>query len=319
MKKQEHPFLAQSRLVMDREYSLYLCLLRVPRIRGIWKLGERISSGENADVYEATDRYDDQYVAKIERGSQQYMVQEAEVYNAMLGREGFARFYFFGKHLGLRVLVLQRLWMDFTGLLHFLGNAFSTKDVLLSAVQLLSRLEALHDRGYVHGVLHPGNIMVGSPYSDQDHTIFLINFGNAHKYIDDRMTHVPPQHIGGVVGTLTFGSASMLEGNLQSRRDDLESLAYILVYLYRGELPWTPYCHTRELNRVISMKRELSPADVCLGMPLSLTRFLRVVRAMTFSEQPNYARLRSIFKESLRRRDICPCSDFDWEVFSESD
>ncbi|KAI0310387.1 kinase-like domain-containing protein, partial [Amylostereum chailletii] len=101
----------------------------------------------------------------------------------------------------------------------------------------ISHLESLHSRGYIHRDIKPSNFLFG--LEEESMRVFLIDFGLAHRYIDpDSGRHIPFNHTKELIGTPRWASINAHSGIEQSRRDDLESLAYVLIYFARGSLPW---------------------------------------------------------------------------------
>ena len=101
----------------------------------------------------------------------------------------------------------------------------------------LSRLKHVHSRNFVHRDLKPSNITMGTGI--QSNMVHLIDFGLAKEYRDpNTYEHIPFKKDVGIVRTATFASINSHLGLELGRRDDLESLAYVLIYFLRGSLPW---------------------------------------------------------------------------------
>ena len=69
--------------------------------------------------------------------------------------------------------------------------------------------------------------------------IYLAEFGLCAKYCSSKTgKHILPGFRGTFTGTLKYASANAQRGNQQSRRDDLESLGYSIIFFMKGKLPW---------------------------------------------------------------------------------
>jgi serine/threonine protein kinase len=114
---------------------------------------------------------------------------------------------------------------------------FTLKTVLMIADQVIQRVEYFHSRGFLHRDLKPDNFLVG--LNSRAHYIHLIDLGLAKRYRDSKTEeHIPFRSDKNLTGTARYASLWTHMGYEQSRRDDLECLGYLLLYLIRGSLPW---------------------------------------------------------------------------------
>ena len=154
----------------------------------------------------------------------------------------------------------------------------------------LAAIESLHTRHYIHRDIKPANFMIladsPSPVS------FLIDFGLAQQFRSPT-TYIHTQYSSHcpVVGTLPFTSIVGQQGGTQSRRDDLESLAYTIIYSAHGELPWTG---CRNPRTVLQKKLGIPIKVLCQGLPTPFCDFITHVRSLEFDEMPDYRRLHSV-------------------------
>ena len=142
------------------------------------------------------------------------------------------------------ILVMENLGQDLYELFEQHGEQFSTKTVLMLAEQFLDRIEYLHERGYIHRDIKPENFLMG--LGESKDTVYLADFGLAEK--NDEVYNEK----AGFAGTLKYASINTHLGISQSRRDDMESIGYVLVLFQTGRLPW--------LNKWTSF---LSPKNMC--------------------------------------------------------
>jgi serine/threonine protein kinase len=173
----------------------------------------------------------------------------------------------------------------------------STEMVACIAVEALSILEKLHCRGYVHGDVKPENFLMGTPGTVDEKKLFLVDLGLATKWRDSiGGGHVDYDQRPDVFrGTVRYASVHAHLGRTGSRRDDLESLAYTLVFLLRGRLPWQGYQGDNKGFLVCKKKMATSPEMLCCFCPAPFKTFLEYVVNMKFDEEPNYAKMIALF------------------------
>ncbi|CAN1331188.1 Casein kinase 1-like protein HD16 [Linum perenne] len=173
----------------------------------------------------------------------------------------------------------------------------SEQMVACIAVEAISILEQLHSRGFVHGDVKPENFLLGQPGTPEEKKLYLVDLGLASRWMDSTSgRHVEYDQKPDVFrGTVRYASVHAHLGRTGSRRDDLESLAYTLVFLLRGKLPWQGYVGENKSFLVSKKKMATSPEMLCCLCPTPFQHFLEMVTNMKFDEEPNYSRLISIF------------------------
>lgn len=150
----------------------------------------------------------------------------------------------------------------------------------------------MHARDYIHRDIKPSNILLGRRQQAQH--VFIIDFGLAVRYHDPiTHFHIPYRSGRQLTGTARWASINTHIGIEQSRRDDLESLAYVLIYLLRGSLPWQ---NLTDDARILSMKQSLSPDALCDNLPPEFGAFLSYVRGLAFEANPDYAYLHGLLR-----------------------
>ena len=134
--------------------------------------------------------------------------------------------------------------------------------------------------------------------------VHLVDFGLLKEFRDPNThAHIPYTQTLGLTRTAMFASIHSHLGWELGRRDDLESLAYVLIYLLRGSLPWQGLKHRRR-NRVVESKQKTSTRDLCLGLPMEFRTFLDYSRSLSFHDKPDYGYLRKPLRRSPIMRGI---------------
>jgi casein kinase 1 len=125
-------------------------------------------------------------------------------------------------------------------------------------------------------------------------SVFLIDFGLARPFRNPATyLHIPYSKDHLPIGTVPFMSVNTQQGYSQSRRDDLESLAYTIIHSTRGNLPW----RNISANRILKKKESITPEELCEGLPVHFCKFVSYVRSLGFDEKPDYQSLHSILSK----------------------
>jgi len=123
--------------------------------------------------------------------------------------------------------------------------------------------------------------------------VFLIDFGLARQFRNPATyLHIPCTTNHSVVGTPPFSSINGQQGHAQSHCDDLESLAYTIIFLAHGKLPWSTL--SSDYSAVLWKKSLITVEDLCKGLPPVFSKFIIYVHSLGFKEKPDYEHLRTI-------------------------
>ncbi|KAF5350932.1 hypothetical protein D9758_010474 [Tetrapyrgos nigripes] len=270
------------------------------------------------------------------------LTTESQIYKRLMGGPGVPFLMYSGKQGPYNVMVIDLLGPSLEDLFKMCNRTFSLKTVLMLADQCISRIEYIHSHSLLHRDIKPANFVMGrsspSPLPTSlpsESTVNIIDFGLAKKYRDPVTgEHVPYwQNEGGLhgVGTSLFASLNTHLGIESSRRDDLESLAYMLVYFLRGTLPWrklrapthpppgidpvtyNPVTYTWNLIRDEKLKVEAEDS-LCRGLAEEFGVFYKYARSLSFTDLPDYEGLRALFRGLADRAGIEYDGNFDWTI-----
>jgi serine/threonine protein kinase len=173
-------------------------------------------------------------------------------------------------------------------------------EVAWRAIQMIDIIRYIHSFGFIHRDLKPDNFVVGYDNPDE---LFCIDFGLAKRYVyEETGEHIPFSKSRRFVGTVRYASVSAHEGHELSRRDDLESIGYILVYLFKRKLPWQRIREKDKKKRyklIHQMKLEESIESLCKGMPREFLIYFNYVKSLGFNEKPHYTSLKNMFAKLL--------------------
>ncbi|CAI0409040.1 unnamed protein product [Linum tenue] len=222
---------------------------------------------------------------------------EWQVYNALGGSHGVPRVHFKGRQGDYYVMVMDMLGPSLWDVWNNNSQTMSIEMVACIAIEAISILEKVHSRGYVHGDVKPENFLLGPPETPDERKLYLVDLGLATKWRDTSTgLHVEYDQRPDVFrGTMRYASVHAHLGRTGSRRDDLESLAYTLVFLLRGRLPWQGFQGEDKGFLVCKKKMATSPETLCCFCPQPFRQFVEYVVNLKFDEEPNYAKCISLF------------------------
>jgi len=191
--------------------------------------------------------------------------------------------------------------------------------VLLLADQMVSRIDFIHSKNFIHRDIKPDNFLMG--LGRKGNLVYIIDFGLAKKYRDARThQHIPYRENKNLTGTARYASINTHLGIEQSRRDDMESLGYVLMYFNRGSLPWQGLkaATKRQKYERISEKKMSTPIEeLCKGFP-EFTTYLSYCRSLRFDDKPDYSYLRQLFRNLFHRQGFTYDYIFDWNMLKFS-
>lgn len=135
-------------------------------------------------------------------------------------------------------------------------------------IQIIERLKYLHKKKFIHRDIKPENFLLGM--NQHCATIFMIDLGLSKKYIQKSGEHIPYRDDRSLKGTPRYTSLNSHLGIEQSRRDDLESVVYMLIYFLKGQLPWQNLKQDANYDRyekILEKKLSVSVENLCYGLP----------------------------------------------------
>ncbi len=266
-----------------------------------------ISSGSFGDVFEARNKKTNELVAlKIpvqnqERDGQKSLLDEAKIYKSISSPENGVANMKVTTCKDRKIIVMDLLGPSLESIVAS-RKKFGMKTVTYLAIKMIDTIKYIHSCGYIHRDIKPDNFVIG--YEDKK-KLYCIDFGLAKRFMRRNGEHIPYSQDRRFCGTARYASIAAHNNTEQGRKDDLESIAYILIYLYKGKLPWQGIKHKdkKERYRLIGEKKEkLSEEILCEGMPREFCVFLKYVRSMDFHEKPHYSALRKMFSKLYESR-----------------
>ena len=262
----------------------------------------RIGEGSFGNVY-STVRLKDKsvFAMKTEKTTSKDKVLESEAYYLFtLQGFGIPKLISFGHTKNYNILIETLLDKSLQYLCIDKANKCNIVEICLIAFQLLDRLEWIHSKDLVYRDLKPENCLIGI---NDPNVIYIIDFGLCKKYRSTKTgKHILPKMTGKFNGNIKYSSPNVIKGKEASRRDDLISLGYMLIYLFKGKLPWDHIfknINAQNYFELVYLKDTNGFGKLFTNLPSEMVEFIKYTRNLKFEQEPNYSYLRSLFNKII--------------------
>ena len=286
------------------------------RVGGRYRLGKKIGTGAFGEIFEGTDIFDNSSVAiKLEHNSVKYpqLLFEAKLLKSIPGT-GIPVMHWFGIAGEYNAMVMDLLGQNLEDLYNYCAKNFSLKTILMITIQMIERLKHVHDNHYIHRDIKPENFLIGKDSTAK--TIYLLDFGLAKRYRDEYThIHIPLKENRNLTGTARYASCNAHNGLEQSRRDDMESIAYVILYFFRKKLPWQGLkCKDKNEKhaKIKEIKMSMTPEKLFEGLPQEFADYLTFVKKLGFEDEPAYKNYIQMFNRLFKAKEFEMDYIYDW-------
>ena len=254
-----------------------------------------------------------------EQSPRSRLAWEYQIIKELSDGEGIPKVYRLHRGKKHNYLIMQLLGKSLDKLFVDMKKKFSIKTVCMIAYQMVQRIEFVHSKGYIHRDVKPGNFLLGKNLDRKK--IYIIDFGLSKKYIDKSTNkHIIYKEGKGLTGTARYVSLNTHYGIEQSRRDDIEGIAYNLIYFAKGKLPWqgVKTKNKKEKHKkIMELKEEYNPDKLCEGLPEEFPTLLKYSRKLDFEEKPDYKNIKIMFKQLMNANKQQMDWKFDWDSWDK--
>ena len=288
-----------------------------------FKSTDRLGGGSFGQIYKGINIKTKEEVAiKIESKNIEtpQLLHESKILKTLKDYEGFPKVFLITPLDDVLVLVMELLGDNLQKLIQNQPEKkFSLKTSLMLGIQILKRIKTLHENNFIHRDIKPENFTIG--LKKMNNTIYMIDYGLTRKFCDSRKNHIPYKEGKNLTGTALYASIYTHKGIEQSRRDDLESLGYMLIYFCKGELPWMNVKAKNKAGKykkIMEKKIEMKPEILCEGLVDEFRQYFKYVRELQFTEEPNYNYLLGLFNSAMKNNNIKNDYKFDWNKSNDN-
>jgi serine/threonine protein kinase len=220
----------------------------------------------------------------------------------------------FGCNNDYNILIMELLGHSLENLFQSQNRKLSLKTTCMLGIQMIDRIEYIHSRKFIHRDIKPDNFVMGR--GKNSHILYILDFGLSKKYwSSSHQSHIPFITGKKLTGTARYASVNALSGYEQSRRDDLESIAYIFIYFLKGNLPWQGLKINKKedrYKRICEIKKEYTSDKLCKGLPKELEYFVDYIKDLDFTEVPDYEYLKTLLRKIMDKNKFEMDFFYDW-------
>ena len=274
----------------------------------------------NSEIYKGININNNENVAmKFEKRASGFNLLESEAY-FLINLKGFGipKIITYGKSGKYNILIEELLGPSIKFLWELKRNRSEKellKDICMLSIQGIDRLEYIHSKNIIHRDIKHDNFLIGIK---DPNIIYVIDFGLSRKYRSSRTgKHIKFRDVKRISGSLRYMSRNSNRGYELSRRDDLESFGYMIIYLATRYLPWLFLEHLGlDKNTLIQtfykLKNSVTPEELCKDLPKEFSEFLKYVRNLDFEQTPDYNYIRGLLISVLSRNEQKNDLLFSW-------
>jgi len=273
--------------------NTYLVLFIMEFINKKYRILGKIGEGSFGLIYKGENVRTRELVAiKVEpiEKNMKLLKNESVIYQYLNNVQGVPVVKWFGKDEKNYYMVLNLLGESLQSIKN--DSTFSLPTVLQIGIQVIILLKTIHDKGLVHRDIKPDNFLLG--LNNERKRIYIIDFGFCKSFMTNNQ-HNPIKKTNNLIGSLTYASINTHNCVELSRRDDMESLGYMLTFFLLGKLPWQELT-SENIDTIKNLKQHIVTND---KLPEIFVNYIKYVRSLEYEEKPNYFLIIDNFKREL--------------------
>eukprot|EP00347_Sterkiella_histriomuscorum_P007864 403347267 len=230
-------------------------------------------------------------------------------------QEGFTAIHEFGQEGDVNYMIIDILGPSLEEMLQYCEKKFSLKTTCMLMIQLIKRFSRIHVHNFIHRDIKPENFVLG--LANKSGLVHVVDYGLSKRYYSSHLAqHIPHRKDKGLVGTARYASIHAHMGEELSRRDDMEAIGNVMMYFFKGCLPWQNLfgvTNTEKYRKIKEVKCGIQLKKFCEDCPAEFLLYMEHCRQLEFEEKPNYTYLEELFiKICLKEGYDFNDQQYDW-------
>ena len=268
---------------------------------------DKIGEGSFGDVYIGKDKQGKKIAIKIENrdeNKKSHLNMEYRIYKKIrkMGfTDGIPEVYSFIETDNFNIMTMELLGDSLSSIHEKFNKKFDLGTVMKLAIDIIDLMEQFHKTGFLHRDIKPNNFLVG--VGEQRSKIYIMDLGLSKQYMVDGY-HIKLKTDKGLVGTSRYTSVNIHMGLEPSRRDEMESIGYMLLYFLNGSLPWQGLKKNKKTDVIGDVKICTSLNKLCKGWPSCFSEYILYCRTLSFDAEPDYKKLKELFINTAKLKKI---------------
>tara|TARA_B110001450_G_scaffold257029_1_gene290430 strand:+ start:101 stop:964 length:864 start_codon:yes stop_codon:yes gene_type:complete len=275
-----------------------------------YKVINKIGEGSFGNIFMGINELTNTKVAiKVDSSNSIILKNEARIYNLLNNIRGVPKMKQYGTYKEYNYLIIDLLGKS----LEYYKkkyNKICLKNVLLIGIQMFQRIRDIHNLNIIHRDIKPENFMFGN--NENKDLLYLIDFGLSKLYFKNNK-HIDYQVNKKLLGTAKYISINIHKGVIGSRRDDLESIMYVLIYLLIDKLPWDNLTKIENNYVDILYSKEHINFSKYNEIPYEFILILEYIKKLEFTEDPNYDYIISIILNVYKDKKFLFDNNYEWK------
>ncbi|RNA18298.1 casein kinase I isoform gamma-2 isoform X1 [Brachionus plicatilis] len=272
-------------------------------IANFFKIGRKFGNGNFGDVRIGKNILTNEFVAinfeKIHHQTNSLQI-ENRIYEKLRNGEGIPRLFYYGQFVAHNVLVMELLGANLEDLFNLCNRVFILKTICMIAIQLIKRIGFVHSKNFIYRDIKPENFLIRRQSANEHRKIYMVDFGLAKDFINqEKGSHIVYNENKTLIGTARYMSVNTHLGREQNRRDDLESIGYLLIYFLKGHLPWQGL----KVDSFNVRYKKIGQTKISIKLEDS---------NLAFTEKPDYNMLVKSFQNLMTKNFWSLDWEFDW-------